>query len=354
MKHHRDLFFSCSLLALLAAGCTSSSTAPAAGGAGAGGKAARGNLGSAAAATPSTVIRVAFGASFENGGDCQKASRSGCDVLVAEYDMASKKVLSVEPVATGSLTQDFPAQEIGGNRILFQQLTRPPPAIAYATPGGSSTVLIERGGHPYLSTDGTMLAYDIYTGQKREAAVRSIDFSTDPPTLGTPQKWSGDEPYILPGNQYAAYYLKGDAPKTGQTRIRNLKTGEDTAMSLKNGCAHGAVNYSGTRIFCQQGYDIYSRTFDGTNWGELETSRFPEVSDPAYADCDQITYGHAEFCGDDDHLLTTYTCYVNGRVRTAQLMISTWDGSDVTLFSRQVGELLGKKGAARSGVCSKL
>ena len=112
------------------------------------------------------------------------------------------------------------------------------------------------------------------------------------------------------------------------------------------------MRVEGHILFCQRAEQLYARVLSGSSRGPLTRHRYPDPGDPAYVGCPDLTFGHAEFCGDSATVLATYGCKRGQEEEDAQLYLFRWDGPVVALVSRQASAALGVTGGtARSGVC---
>jgi hypothetical protein len=309
-------------------------------------------------------VRIVLAASFGTDGTCRKKQLSGCDLFVAEYDLASMTLLSAERVTgEAGVAEDFPILDPGGRYVIYQRERVGRGAqhdLMYVSlTSGEEGTLVEHAREAALSHDGSLLAYTAYRPQRTfDIRLHPVTVSADGvPQLGPAETLLGDgsssEPYFMPGDEAVAYYRKGERAKTGQTRIHS-RAGADEDFSQADGCAHGSVSPSGTRMFCQSSGKLQYREKQDSRWGPLQTRSFPSPEDPAFASCDRITFGHPEFCGSDDLVLTTYTCMNNNTLENAQMMLFDWNSGVVAHLTREMAAALGQEGEARSGACVRL
>ena len=310
-------------------------------------------------------LLVAFAANLE-GGACHKGETSGCELWLANYDLGRHAVTRAARVAReAGAAADFPALSADGMALLYQRSGGGPPAIVAVHPEtGATHTLVDKARHPVLDASGRLLAYNTEARTGRGSPMqfdlvrRAVDWSSFPPSLGPAEVLTSDgrstEPLLLPSGE-VAFYRKGEGKLTGNFEVLDPETGSRTPLGAPAGCAHGSVSPSGATVLCQRGSDLYLREVGSEPWGQLGRRRFPRPEDPDLRACDQVTYGHPEFCGDDRHVLATYSCKVDGELAWARLYLFELGGEAKALFSEQVRALEGAASAqARSGVCTPI
>lgn len=330
---HRFLFFTLACFVLLGAGC---------------------------APSPSeNEVQIAFSGSFENGGTCHKYDQTGCDLYLATYDLETNALISLQSLSdeTESI-ETFPAVSPDAEYVLYQYERDGSMDMWYVIPETLERgLLIEHAQAPYLSMDGTLLAYWRKTGKNEfQSYLRTITWDGSSIELGPEELLTGSlsakEPIIFPDNTLVAYYESGAEPMTGQTLILDRSTGEEFAFSRKDGCSHGSVSPDGSQFFC----DIYDlRDYDGS-WSPLRTvSPQQPDSHPFSEDCEMITYGHAEYCGDSEYILATASCKIGTDTVAAALVFMDLEGAVIGWFHESIENELRVSGTqSRSGICTAL
>lgn len=309
-------------------------------------------------------LRIVFAGNFDDTGPCRKKALTGCDIYMAEYDLSSDTVHEVSVLAgRKGVAEDFPVVDPQGRYVLYQEEAERGHTLRYVIPQTlQQGVIAEHAREVALSMEGDMIGY---TKEKQrrtfDVVLRTVTVVDGVPQLGPVTQMTstdrGTEPYFLPGGDEVAFYQKGSGARTGQTRIYSRTTGKDVAFSDPDGCAHGTVSPSGTRMLCQSGGKMFTRerASAADPWGPLQKRSFPNISDPDFSDeCTAITKGHPEFCASDELLMVTYSCAKGQALLSAQLMLFTWEGEVASLLTRRVAESIGHTGEARSGVCTRL
>ena len=149
----------------------------------------------------------------------------------------------------------------------------------------------------------------------------------------------GSEPVFFPGGERLAYYQKTGTPGEGATMVVHLESGDEFQFSEWSGCAHGTVNYSGTRFFCQDQHQLSIRDLEDDSWSELETGQFPELDLADFPGCDDLSYAHPQYCGDDEHILVTVSCLQDSIILSAELVLLSWNGRNEGEVSAFIGRL---------------
>ncbi|MFT5680345.1 MAG: hypothetical protein ACI8RZ_001251 [Myxococcota bacterium] len=309
-------------------------------------------------------IRIVFAGNFDGTGTCRKKALTGCDIYMAEYDLSRDTVRSVSAlVGRKDVAEDFPVVDPQGRYVIYQEEAERGHVLKYVIPETlKQGTIADHAREVALSMEGDMIGY---THEKKrrtfDVVLRTIQVVDGEPQLGPVTKMTSNdrstEPYFFPGGDEVAFYQKGLEAFSGQTRIHNRTTGEDTAFSDPVGCAHGTVSPSGTRMLCQRNSRMFTRERASVSdpWGPLTERPFPEVSDPDFPEgCTSITKGHPEFCASDDLLMVTYSCAKGQTLLNAQLMLFTWEGEVASLLTRRVADTIGHTGEARSGVCARM
>ncbi|MDG1480748.1 MAG: hypothetical protein P8R54_14225 [Myxococcota bacterium] len=315
-------------------------------------------------ATSADWLRIVFAGNFDDSGPCRKKALTGCDIYMAEYDLSQDTVRSVSVLAgRKGVAEDFPVVDPQGRYVLYQEEEERGHTLKYVIPQTlQQGVIAKRAREVALSMEGDMVGYTMEKPRRTfEVILRTVQVIDGVPQLGPVTRMTSNdrstEPYFFPGGNEVAFYQKGQAPRTGQTRIHNRTTGEDVAFSNPDGCAHGSISPSGTRMLCQRHGRMFTRERASVtdSWGSLQERPFPEISDPDFPDgCTGITKGHPEFCASDDLLMVTYSCAKEQTLLSAQLMLFTWEGEVASLLTRRVADTIGHTGEARSGVCTRL
>ncbi|MBT3218628.1 MAG: hypothetical protein HN348_06010 [Proteobacteria bacterium] len=308
---------------------------------------------------PRTTWMVVAG-TFDDGGMCCKSDHTGCDLYLIEYDLSNYVVLDVTRLTDADGADTSPAIEPERRYVLYQREQDRPPAIHYVSLETlDNEVLVEDGLQAYVSLDGTLMAYRSEGGpDNRDVHLRSISFDDNVVNLGAVEELTDNgqstEPMIFTNNDHVALYQKTGEVHDGQTIVHGL--GDSSVYEFSEpggGCAHGSVNYEGSRLFCQQGMELHSRTLTNDGWSEMEVFPYPDPEDPTFAGCDQVTAGHAEFCGDSEHVLAVYSCKMGEDVVVAHTMLFQWGGPVLARITDQVEEFLGVEGAqSYTGMCT--
>jgi|GEM_PF-4659349 hypothetical protein len=318
----------------------------------------RGHTGDGGA--PGKISRIVFSGTFGTTANCYKFDMTGCDLFVAEYDLAHQRVVSVTKLAgKEGLEESFPAQDPKGRFFLYDQRKGNTHNIYSTAIDGTPTKLLPNAKQVYISSDGSLVGYtEDLGGSKFNVVIRPISFLNGTIVLGDEEFISSDqeskEPIIFPGNNTVAYYRQGAEPLTGQTLLFDRTTKALFEFSPTNGCSHGTVSYDGLTFFCDVTSDPKGRTFDGSSWSAYKPFPLSDAEKPDYfSDCDSVSYGHTEYCGDNDHLLTTLGCIKNGQSVAAKLAIITNTGKVVAHFNQQIESFMGAGDSqSRGGVCT--
>tara|TARA_Y100000310_G_C20639588_1_gene793141 strand:- start:11 stop:1066 length:1056 start_codon:yes stop_codon:yes gene_type:complete len=315
----------------------------------------------AVASEDSNTISIFFAGSFHTGAPCQKYDGSGCDLYSTTYNFETNEIVSAERLTTNQNTaEEFPAVDPNNQFVLYQiKNVDGTPDIGYIIlKTKEEGVLIENAKAPYISSDGTLFAYALDEAKDQSYIyLMDISFSNGEIVLSNERRitdtGNSKEPIIFPGNLYLAYYESSSEVQSGQTLIYNLETTEVFEFSYAgDGCSHGSVNYDASAYFC----GTTGRYFEDNSWSEL-TTFIENPGDPNFfgEECEQITIGHSEYCGDNEHYLTTVSCKQGEDILYANLAIVNGEGEIKSLFHNQVVDYFGIEFASsRTGVCSEV
>ncbi len=312
----------------------------------------------------SKLIYIVFSGTYLNGGNCQKADLTGCDIYYATYDFANREVISVDSLSSQEgIVEHFAEQDPTGKYILYSRQDGSKLSIEYILLNTLETgTLLHDAWDPRISLDGTLFGYSFKDSYGKSSYTAKISFDGKTITLDNkeriPVEGEATEPVIFPDNTHIGLYKKGEEKLGGHTLIYDITSGDFFEFSNNaDGCSHGTVNYKGTEYIC----DIFSkpqgRTYDPTtdSWSSLTQYKLPkEIPDYFKAmGCDRLAFGHSEFCGDNNHLLTTVDCVKGGETQSAHLALITLDGTFDTIFHEQVEAYFNVENTqSRSGVCT--
>jgi hypothetical protein len=301
--------------------------------------------------SPGEGIRVVFAGNFQKGGSCHKDDKTGCDVFSALYEPGTGTVREVDAlVVTADISEQAPVQDPLSRFVLYLSGEGFLQDLYVYLPGGEAGMLVEHAREAAVSSDGAWIGYrEESTGGSMDVVIASILDVTDTVELGEPIHLTdhglGSEPVFFPGNERLAYYEKTGTPGEGATMIVHIESGEKFQFSEWNGCAHGSVNYSGSRYFCQEYHHLWVRDLEGDSWSDLERITFPDLDLADFPGCDSLSYAHPKYCGDDEHVMVTVSCVLESEIVSAELVLLEWDGRTEgkleTLFGRLAAEEFG-------------
>lgn len=276
-------------------------------------------------------VTIVFAASDGSGSHCQRADNAGCGLYRARYDLGGHQVLAVDPlVDTPGEAEWFPAVDPTGTMVLFERRVDRHGRIEHLDLASGALTPVGPGRYPDFDHQGHRFAYST---ERWELMVAPYETDRAGWHAGEPEPVGpGRDPQFLPDGQRLIFHHR-PAGETTRTMLQDLTTRRREDFSEPDRCAHAAVNHDGSVGICGARGTVWARQRqDDGGWGPitaLAEPREPADYGPRFTLCRRVSYGYAEFCGDDRHLVVTAHCGADGEPWFANLVLIDLDDGEV-------------------------
>jgi hypothetical protein len=293
-----------------------------------------------------STVRMIFSANFSSEGGCRKQDSMGCDLFMITLDF-EEYVVTQSSVLTNAAgeAERFPSLDRSERLVAFEKVTGNKSEIAVYDLSNALILVITDGRYPDFAHHDSLLSFSTKDKNIFQAKYTAEgNFSAEEPTLLTP----GRDPQFAPNGKELIYHYQPEGGVT-RTAILDLNSLTATDFSEADSSAHASFSFdSSIGAMGKEANAWHRKRADGV-WGPVQPLASPkppsEYLNDRFNDCDFVSYGFPEFCGDNNHLVVNAGCHKAGDLVFSNLMmIDLSDQSIIDLHAKLSG-VLGPNGA---------